>query len=236
MAKSRFQRTKISEPVSIVAHQLKNPISVLNGYIEVLISGEIGKINKKQKEYLTDALKNVGAMSKMVNDLLDVSKIEEGEYSVEPQSTDLIKITKEIISDLSDWAKASNCKIVFDKPKDLPPVLVDPSKIKYAIKNFIANSITYRSPGPGMIEVKLEKKGNNIIFSCKDNGIGIPKKDFRRVFSKFYRSEEAVSLNPAGTGLGLYINKAVIELNKGKIWFKKNKGNGMTFYFSLPIV
>jgi len=235
MTKSRPKKTKISEPVSIVAHQLKNPISVLNGYLEVLISEEIGKINEKQKEYLADALENLEAMSKIVKDILDVSKIEGGKYKVKPQAADLTKITQKIIDDLSSWTKASNCKIVFNKNKDLPLVLVDTAKVQYVIKNLISNSVTYKSPGPGRIEIGLKQKGNNILFSCKDDGIGIPKKDFKKVFSKFYRSEEAISLYPAGTGLGLYINKAIIELNKGKIWFEKNMDEGMTFYFSLPM-
>lgn len=236
MAKPKRKKTKISEPVSIVAHQLKNPISVLNGYLEVLISEEIGKVNKKQREYLADALKNVEEMSKTVKDILDVSKIEEGKYRVEPRPTDLVGITQKIVDDFFSWAKASNCKIVFDKPKEFPLARVDPSKIHHVIRNLISNSITYKSPGPGKIEIGLEKKGNDVLFSCKDNGIGIPPGDFKKVFSKFYRSEEAISLYPAGTGLGLYINKAIIELNQGKIWFKKNKDKGMTFYFTLPVV
>lgn len=235
MSKSTPKKTKISEPVSIVAHQLKNPISVLYGYLEVLMSKEIGKINKKQKEYLTDALKNVEAMSKIVKDILDVSRIEEGKYEIKPRPTDLVKITQKIINDFSSWAKASNCKIVFEKPKKLPLVRVDPSKIRYVIENLISNAITYKYPGLGEIEIGLKKKENKILFFCKDNGIGIPRKDFQRVFSKFYKSEEAVSLYPAGTGLGLYISKAIIELNQGKIWFKKNKDKGMTFYFTLSI-
>ncbi len=235
MSKSTPKKTKISEPVSIVAHQLKNPISVLYGYLDVLISEEIGKINKKQKEYLTDALKNVEIMFRIVKDILDVSRIEEGKYEIKPHPTDLVKITQKIIKDFSSWAEASNCKIIFGKPKKLPLVKVDPLKIHYVIENLISNAITYKSSGPGKIEIGFKKKGNKVLFFCKDNGIGIPRKDFRKVFSKFYRSEEAIRLYPAGTGLGLYINKAIIELNQGKIWFKKNKDKGMTFYFTLSV-
>jgi signal transduction histidine kinase len=235
MVESRAKKTKISEPVSIVAHQLKNPISALYGYLEVLLAEEIGKINQKQREYLADALKNVEAMSRIVKDILDVSKIEEGRYQIKPQPTDLVKTTQEVIGDFSLWAKASNCKILFEKPKKFPLTKVDPSKIRYVVENLISNAITYKSPGPGKIEVSLKKKEGRTLFICKDNGVGIPKEDFKKVFSKFYRSEDAISLYPAGTGLGLYISKAIIDLNKGKIWFEKNKDKGMTFYFSLPV-
>lgn len=235
MSKLNSKRTKISEPVSIVAHQLKNPISILSGYLEVLASEEIGKINPKQKEYLADAIENVEIMSKIVKDILDISKIEEGKYIIKPQPTDLVKVSQKIINDLSPWAKASNCKIIFDKPKGIPLAKVDPSKICYVIENLISNAITYKSSGPGVIEVGITKKGNKVLFSCKDNGIGIPKKDFGKVFSKFYRSEGSVGLNPSGTGLGLHIGKAIVELNGGKIWFESKEGKRTAFYFSLPI-
>jgi len=235
MSKHSSKKARVSDAVSIVAHQLKNPISVLYGYLEVLLSEEIGKLNKKQKEYLTDALKNVEVISKIVKDLLDVSRIEEGKYEIKPRETDLVKICREVINSLSSWAKASNCEIVFKKPAKLPKVYVDSSKIYYVIENLISNAIMYKSSGPAQVVIELKRKGNKVLFSCKDNGIGIPKKDFKKVFSKFYRSEEAVVLNPSGTGLGLYISKAIIQLNGGEIWFERNKDKGMTFYFTLPI-
>ena len=236
MTKSNSKKAKIADPVSIVAHQLKNPLSVLYGYLEVLIAEEVGKLNRKQKEYLADALKNVEAMSKTVKDLLDVSKIEEGRYEIKPRPTNLVDLSQKIVTDLSSWAKAANCRIVFEKPKEkFPLVYADPSKISYVIENLISNAVTYKSPGPGRIKIELKKKGKKVLFACRDNGIGIPKRDFKKVFSKFYRAEEAIDLNPSGTGLGLYISKAIIGLNDGRLWFEKNEDKGMTFYFTLPV-
>lgn len=235
MSNSDSPKRKIAEPAAIIAHQLKNPISVLYCYLEVLMSEEIGKLNEKQKEYLNDALKNVELMSKMVKDILDVSRIEEGEYKIKPQYIDLIKIIDQIVKDFSYWAKASNCEIVFKKPKDVPMIYVDSAKIHYVIENLISNAIFYKTSGPGKIEIIIEGKNKKVLFSCKDNGVGIPSKDFNKVFSKFYRSETAINLYPNGTGLGLYISKAIIKLSGGEIWFKNNKDKGTTFYFSLPI-
>jgi len=228
-------KTKLSEPVSIVAHQLKNPISVLNGCLEMLLSGEIGEINDKQREYLQDAMENVGNMTRIVKDILDVSRIEGGKYEINPKPVDLLKISQKVISDFSSLSKASNCKITVDYDNNLPLVFVDPQKVRLVIENLISNSLKYKSAGPGKIEIRLEKKNKKVIFSCKDNGISIKKEDIDKVFSKFYRSEEAIKLDPSGTGLGLYLSKAIVELNGGKIWFEKNKGKGITFYFSLPI-
>jgi len=235
MTNSDSQKSKIAEPGCVIAHQLKNPISVLYCYLEVLMSEEIGKLNEKQKEYLNDALKNVELMSKMVKDILDIYRIEEGEYKTKPQYTDLIKITNKIVKDFSYWAKASNCEIIFKKPKDIPMIYVDSTKIHYVIENLISNAIFYKTSGLGKIEITIEEKNKKVLFSCKDNGIGIPPKDFNKVFSKFYRSEAAIILYPNGTGLGLYISKAIIQSSGGEIWFKNNKDKGTTFYFSLPI-
>lgn len=232
----KSRKAKLSDVISIVAHQLKTPISVLYGYLEVLVSEELGKLNKKQKEYLLDARKNVELISSIVNDLLDVSKIEEGEYQLNPQVVDLAKICEEVVSSFASWARASNCEIIFKKSSLNVEAYVDPSKIRYVIENLVSNAITYKSLGPARVEIKIEKKGNKILFSCKDNGIGISKTDAEKIFSKFYRSEKAIVLNPSGTGLGLYISKAIVKLSGGRIWFRKNKDKGTTFYFTVPAV
>ena len=235
MPPKNLEKSKISEVVSIVAHQLKTPLSVIKGYLEILLGEDFGKINEKQREYLSDALENVGRMAIIVKYLLDISRIEEGRYELKLEKVNLEEIASQVIKDFSSWAKASNCQISLWAEKNLPRVLVDPLRIRQVIENLVSDSIKYKLAGEGKIEISLKKKGKNILFSCKDNGIGIPKKDFRKVFSKFYRSEESMELDPEGTGLGLYINKAIIELNRGKIWFKKNKDLGMTFFFTLPI-
>jgi len=231
------ERPKISEVISIVAHQLRHPLSVIKNYLEVLISEDFGKINSKQREYLSDCLENVGRMALNVNELMSISLIEEGRYELSLKPLSLEDLTEEIVDELALWAKASNCELSFQKPeKRLPRVLTDPIKIRMVLENLISNSIRYKKTGQGKIEIKVEQWGQEIMFSCKDNGMGIPRKDFPKVFSKFYRSEEAVGIDPNGAGLGLYINKAIVELSGGKIGFSPNKGFGMMFYFTLPIV
>jgi len=180
-------------------------------------------------------LENVGTMSKIVNDIMDVSRIEEGAYSIKPKAVNLIKATREIIDDSRLWIKASNSEVVLNETKGLPLAYVDPVKVRYVIENLLSNAIRYKGSGLGKVVVDIKGQGNKVLFICKDQGIGVPKKEFGKVFSKFYRSEEAISLYPTGTGLGLYISKAIIELSGGKIWLEKNKDKGMTFYFTLPI-
>jgi len=228
------QNIKMSEPISIVAHQLKNPISVLTGYLEVLLSESLGNINGKQREYLNDAIEILSRVQLIISDLLDVSRIEEHQYKLNNVPFDLSKITEEVLNDFSSWTKASNCEISFVSRK-LPYVMADRIKIRQVLESLISNAIKYKLSGLGKIKIDFKKSGKNIIFSCKDNGIGIPIKDYSKVFSKFYRSEEAMKIDPSGVGLGLYIDKAIINISKGRLWFQKNKDGGMTFHFSLPI-
>ncbi len=227
-------KPKIAEAVSIIAHQLKTPISVIKGYLEALISGDCGEINPSQKDYLSDALENVKKMSSFVENILDISRIETQEFKLKLIPVTLDKITEEVLKNLSTWIKASNSEVAFKKPDTLPKVLTDETRIRQVIQNLITNAIKYKKEGKGRITITIEQRNKKVIFSCQDNGISIPKKDFKKIFSKFYRSEEAIKKDPSGSGLGLYINKATIELSKGKIWFSKNRNSGMTFYFSLP--
>src|SRR3989344_2310430 len=132
------ERPKISEVISIVAHQLRHPLSVIKSYLEVLISQDLGEINQKQKEYLQDAISNVKRMAENVNQLLDVSRIEEGKYELKLKPFSLEKVTQFIVGDLNLWAEASNCKIIFQRPKaSLPEVLADPLRIHQVVENLI---------------------------------------------------------------------------------------------------
>jgi two-component system phosphate regulon sensor histidine kinase PhoR len=228
-------KTQITDAVSIIAHQLKSPLSVIKGYLEALISGECGEINSFQKEYLSDALENVKRMKRNIDDLLFVKRIEEGEFNIALTPISLEDITVNVLNDFSFLARASNCQLLFKKTKQLPQVLGDPRAIRGVIENLISNAIKY-TWGKGRVEIFITPENKILIFSCKDNGIGISEKDFQKVFTKFYRSEKAMEIDPSSTGLGLYINKMIIKSCGGKIWFSKNKGSGMTFYFSLPIV
>lgn len=228
-------KTQITDAVSIIAHQLKSPLSVIKGYLEALFSGECGKINSFQKEYLSDALENVKKMKQNIDDLLMVKSAEEGKFKISLKPISLEEITENVINNSSLWAKALNCQISFKKPKKLPRAFGDSRAVKMVIENLISNAIKY-TQGKGRVEVSITPENKILIFSCKDNGIGIPERDFQKVFTKFYRSEKAMEIDPSSSGLGLYINKMIIKSCRGKIWFSKNKESGMTFYFSLPIV
>lgn len=234
MTQRKLRKVKLSEPISVVAHQLKNPISILKVYLEVLLSQDFGKINEKQTEYLRDALTNVERMVRIVSDILDVSRIEEKRYEMKPEAIDLTAMTQKTVENLHYLAQASNCTVLFEKPEEPMLAYADPIKIRQVIENLISNAIKYKSSGRGEVHVRLQRKNNEILFACRDKGMGILTSDVPKVFSKFYRSQKSLEIDPSGTGLGLYISKAIIELSKGDIWFEKNKDKGLTFYFTLP--
>ncbi len=229
----KISKHKLAETVSIVSHQLKTPLSAIKGYLEVLISEDLGKLNKEQKEYLKTVLENTERMKTLVKDILNVTRIEANKVEINKKPTDLAQLVKETVDNYSLFARAHNCKLSFESPDDLPLVKTDPIKIKEVVSNFISNAIFYNKKS-GEVKVTLSQKKNKVVLCCKDTGIGISQKAKDKIFQKFYRSEEAISVTPKGSGLGLFISKAIIEKSGGKIWFKSEKGKGSTFCFSLP--
>lgn len=234
MEKSENQELKISETFSFLAHSLKNPVSVIKAYLEALLLGDCGKVNQKQKEYLKDALENIQKIKREIDEILFVEKLDEGRFDLKFQPISLEALTKEVMAEFSLWAKASNCQISFKKPKKPLKAMGDLQGTRQVIENFLSNALRYSLPS-GEIEISIFEKKGEVVFSLKDRGIGILEEDFDKVFTKFYRSQKALEIEPSSSGLGLYISKKIIEKSGGKIWFEKNKDFGVTFYFSLPL-
>jgi len=245
----RIEKMK-TEFVSVASHQLRTPLSAVKGYIEALLEGDRGKINDEQKEYLQDAYASNKRMIKLVNDLLDVSRIEAGKVKVEPKNISLISLTKELINELCHFSEAHNCRVFIESDKDLPKVHVDPTRIRQVILNLLTNAIKY-SQGQGKVVInfsvmdadkiiipsELAKglSGKQILVKIIDDGIGIPQDQKNQVFSKFFRADNAIPVSTEGSGLGLYITKAIVDSSGGRIWYDSKEGHGTTFYFTLPI-
>ena len=230
----KSKKIKIADALPVASHQLKTPISAIKWCLESLLAGDQGEVNDRQKEYLSDALKNIEKVYCFIDNLFDVLKIETKKFEIAVKPVAIEKVIDEVLDELSDWIKANNCKVSFKKHEKLAEVLTDPSEIRQVIQRIISNAVIYRK-GKGNVEITLEQKKGKVLFICKDDGIGIPKKDFGKVFTKFYRSKKAVTLDSSGAGLSLFISKTVIELSNGKIWFESKENKGTTFYFTLPI-
>jgi PAS domain S-box-containing protein len=224
-----------TEFVSIAAHQLRTPISAIKWTLRMILDGDLGEISKEQKDFIEKIYQSNERMINLINDLLNVARIEEGRYLYSPTIGDLGVICEKIISSYKEEIERRGLELKFERPKKLPKVMLDVEKISLAIQNLIENAIFYNVPG-GKIEISLKPKEKEIEFSIKDTGIGIPKEQHNRVFTKFFRSTNAIKVKTEGSGLGLFITKNIIEAHRGKIWFESEEGKGTTFHFTLPTI
>ncbi|MBC7074320.1 HAMP domain-containing protein, partial [Candidatus Parcubacteria bacterium] len=225
-----------TEFVSISAHQLRTPLSAIKWSLRMLLDGDLGSLSKEQREFLEKTYQANQRLINLVNDLLDVTRIEEGRYLFRLEPLDFEKLATNICEIYKKEAEKKNIKFeFFVKKKSSLFIKGDSEKINLAMQNLIENAIKYTLPG-GKVEVRLEEKEKEILFSVKDTGIGIPENQKHRIFSKFFRGSNVQTLDTEGTGLGLFITKNIIEAHGGKIWFESKENVGTTFYFTLPLI
>ena len=223
-----------SEFVSVVSHQLRSPLSNLKWVTDLLLSGRLSSVSEKQLEYFKILKENSDRMAELVSDLLIVSKIEQQKLPLRKEKISIKDLVERTIKETAIFAKASNVRIEFNSEKTFPQISADPNQLKLVIDNLLDNAIRY-SQSKGKIQINLKNKNNNVYLEIKDNGVGIPKKDQKYIFQKFFRSENVMKYQTEGSGLGLYIAKSIIEKSGGKIGFKSQEGVGSTFWFTLPI-
>jgi len=222
------------EFISMASHQLRTPLTSVKGYLDMILEGDLGKISATQRAVLTEAFMSSERMVSLVSDFLNVSRLQTGKFTIERRKTDLKKVLNEELKMLAVMAKQRDLKIKKMVDKDIPPVAVDVDKLRQVISNMIDNAIYYSKPG-STIEVNLEIKGKDLVFTVKDTGIGVPKAEQAGLFGKFFRASNARKRRPDGTGVGLFLSKKVVALHGGKIIFESEENKGSTFGFSLPL-
>ena len=226
-----------TEFVTLAAHQLRTPTSAIKWSLKMLLEGDLGEINEKQKEVLEKAYKTNDKVISLMSDLLNVAEIEEGRFLSEMELGDMEEIVKSSLDLFEHQIKSKKIDVRVEKlDKKIPEVMVDENKIKVAVKNLLDNAVTY-TPERGKVVVLLGRKENNkeIQVEIRDNGMGIPKPQQDEVFKKFFRADNVKKVETEGTGLGLYITKNIIEAHGGRIWFRSKEGKGTSFYFTLPV-
>ncbi len=235
-----------TEFISLASHQLRTPPTSMKWFLEMLISGEVGELNEKQKEYFDEVYKNNQRMITLINALLNMSRIELGTFSIKPETVDIPRLSKEIIQELYPQIQEKKQHISEKYSENLSSVVVDLELMRIVIQNIVSNAIKYTQPkGEIGIEIFLKQKGdefeNKIIkevslaLTISDNGYGIPEDQKDKIFGKLFRAYNVKEMDTDGTGLGLYLVKSVIEHTKGEIWFQSELNKGTAFHVVIPL-
>ena len=223
-----------TEFVSIAAHQLRTPISAIKWTLRMILDGDLGPINDEQREFLDKTYKSNERMINLINDLLNVTRIEEGRQVYNPVVADIEEVIRGLVSNYEDMARQKNLHLTFEKAVPvIPTVKIDLEKIKLVVSNLVENALKY-TPAGGKIFVTLGEEDGNAMVEVADTGIGIPAEQQDRIFTKYFRSANAIKAETEGTGLGLFIAKNIVEAHGGEIRFVSEPGRGTKFSFILP--
>lgn len=223
-----------TEFVSIASHQLRTPLSSVKWYAEMLLAGDAGELNQEQIDFVKEISVGNDRMVDLVDALLDVSRIELGTFSIEPQETDLVDLAKDVVKELKGKIQEKKLQVVETYGKGIPKMMVDPRLTRMVFQNLLSNAVKYIST-EGRIDLEIKKKGKELVIKVADTGFGIPKSQQDKIFTKLFRADNVKERDTEGTGLGLYIIKSIVEHSGGKIWFESEEEKGTTFYVLLPL-
>lgn len=220
-----------SKFLGIAAHDLRSPISIIKGNIDLLKEGILGNISDEQKETLTTMYNGCTRMLNLINTFLDVSTIESGKLELKKEKTNIEKFLQEVYESNLLLAKAKSINLVLKKDSNLPEIEIDKDKVYQVINNLISNALKFSEPNT-TITMSSSKNDQEIQISVSDEGQCIPEEEIPKLFAFFSKTSTAPTAKEKSTGLGLAISKHIVEAHKGKIWVKNNPDKGTTFSFS----
>lgn len=224
-----------SEFISIASHQLRTPLTVIRGYLSLILEGSAGKCDAVAMEGLSKVAVSTNRLVALVNDLLDISKIERGIMSLDQQPTRMEYLAESVVDELEDNARKNGLTLTYHRPRHATPhVNIDKKTIREVMMNMVDNAIKYTQKGKVDVYVKKEKE--SVVFIVHDTGMGLSEETIPRLFEKFSRGEGVSVIDTEGVGLGLFVAKRIIDAHNGKIWAtSEGKGKGSVFEFSIPI-
>ena len=216
--------------ISMASHQLRTPLTSVKGYISMVLEGDAGELTKQEREMLGQAFFSSQRMVYLIADLLNVSRLKTGKFIIDRVQVNLATLVQQELEQLKETAASRQLTLNYEQPKDFPDVMLDETKTRQVIMNFVDNAIYY-TPAGGHIDVVLIDNPTTIELRVVDDGIGVPKQEQPHLFTKFYRAPNARKARPDGTGLGLFMAKKVIIAEEGSIIFESQLGKGSTFGF-----
>lgn len=236
VTKQRELEEMKSNFISSVSHELRTPLISIQKSVDLILSKTAGPLTKEQENFLNITENNLKRLTHLIDDVLDLSKMESKKVKLELKSNEIGKIIDDICESLKHWADSKSIKIEKIIPKNFPKVNVDSFRVIQILNNLIGNAMKFTLPkGVITVKVQLSDKQDKMEISVSDTGIGIDEKDIGKVFDKFQQGGNRVSTDINGTGLGLFITKELVQLHGGEIWVESKKGQGTKFTFNLPL-
>lgn len=229
----RLDETK-DEFISMASHQLRTPLTSIKGYLSMVLEGDAGAINAAQRKALGEAYTSSERMVRLISDFLNVSRLQTGKFIIDSQPTDLSKVIAQEVEAMRQLAESHDIMIAYKQPARFPILEVDEDKLRQVIMNFVDNAIYY-SRSKSTIVVKAYVEHGDAVVEVHDQGIGVPQAEQDKLFTKFFRAENARRQRPDGTGVGLFLARKVVTALGGKVIFSSRQGKGSMFGFRLPI-
>ena len=223
-----------NEFISVVSHELRTPMTAIKGFTDLILDGDAGWVSDQQRELLTVVQANADRLVDLVNDMLDISRIESGRIQLDPTATDLAAAIQSAIASLRPMIDAKQHNILVEMDERVPPIYADEARLSQILTNLLANACKY-TPAGGWITVRTELLDSHVAVSVSDTGIGIPADALPHVFTKFYRVAQRAVRETSGTGLGLAIARLLVERHGGRITAASRPGVGTTVRFTLPV-
>jgi signal transduction histidine kinase/putative methionine-R-sulfoxide reductase with GAF domain len=221
-----------NEFISMVSHELRTPLTTIKGFVSIVLSGETGPLKDKQRYFLETSDRAIDRLTLLVSDLLDISRLEAGQIQMQLRPIYLTELVDRVAVNFGPQFKAQSLELTIKLPEKLPPVLGDPHRLTQVFDNLMSNALKFTNKGG--ITISAADKGDFIMVSIKDTGIGLPKEELDRIFEKFYQVKIGGAYPSKGTGLGLAIVKSIVESHRGKVWVESEPGQGADFRFLLP--
>ena len=222
------------EFISMASHQLRTPLTSIKGYLSMMVEGDLGKVNAAQEKALKEAFGSSQRMVYLIADFLNVSRIKTGKFVIETKEVDLPQVVGEEITQLREMAASRDITLQYEAPGVFPRVKLDDNKIRQVMMNMVDNAIYY-TPSGGTVTIQLYVDAKDVVFKVVDTGIGVPKREQHKLFTKFFRAGNARKARPDGTGLGLFMAQKIIVEQGGSIIFESTEGKGSTFGFRFPL-